>query len=38
MISMFTRTAARLRSTLDSIATPCSVNAYGRLSTFGATP
>ena len=29
MISMLTRMARRLRSTLDNIATPCSVNAYG---------
>src|SRR5579885_2669605 len=29
MISMLTRTARRVRSTLDSIATPCSVKAYG---------
>jgi hypothetical protein len=28
MISTFTRTARGLRSTLDRIATPCSVNAY----------
>src|SRR5947207_15847764 len=31
MISTFTRTARRLRSTLDNIATPCSVNAYGNV-------
>src|SRR5215471_1658117 len=31
MISMLTRTARGERSTLDSIATPCSVNAYGSL-------
>jgi len=30
MISTFTCTARMLRSTLDSIATPCSVNARGR--------
>src|SRR5437667_6582643 len=30
MISMFTRTARSLFSTLDSMATPCSVKAYGR--------
>jgi hypothetical protein len=29
MISMLTWTARRLRRTVDSIATPCSVNAYG---------
>jgi hypothetical protein len=29
MISTFTRIACRLRNTLDNIATPCSVNAYG---------
>jgi len=29
MISMFTRAAGGLRSTLDSIATPCSVKALG---------
>jgi hypothetical protein len=31
MISMFTCTARGLRSTLESIATPCSVNALGRV-------
>src|SRR5688572_1264018 len=30
MISMFTCTARGVRSTVDSIATPCSANAYGR--------
>jgi hypothetical protein len=30
MISMFTSTARGLCRTLDSIATPCSVKAYGR--------
>jgi len=30
MISMFTATARGLRRTLDSMATPCSVKAYGR--------
>jgi len=29
MIAMLTSIARRLRSTLDSIATPCSVKAYG---------
>jgi hypothetical protein len=29
MISTFTRIARLLRSTLDNIATPCSVKAYG---------
>ena len=29
MIAMFTATARLLRRTLDSIATPCSVNTYG---------
>ena len=29
MIAMFTATALLLRRTLDSIATPCSVNTYG---------
>jgi hypothetical protein len=29
MIAMFTRTAVALRKTLESIATPCSVKAYG---------
>ena len=28
MISMFTRTAVSLRSTLESMATPCSVKAW----------
>lgn len=31
MISMFTCTARSLRSTLESMATPCSVKAYGGL-------
>ena len=31
MISTFTLIARLLRSTLESIATPCSVNAYGAL-------
>jgi hypothetical protein len=30
MISTLTRTARSLRRTLDNMATPCSVNAYGR--------
>ena len=30
MISMLAATAGLLLSTLDSMATPCSVNAYGR--------
>jgi hypothetical protein len=31
-MAMFTSTARELRSTLESIATPCSVNATGRES------
>ena len=31
MISRFTRTARWPRRTLDNIATPCSVNAYGNV-------
>ena len=31
MISIFTCTARGLRKTLESMATPCSVNAFGNL-------
>ena len=31
MTSTFTRMARRLRNTLDNMATPCSVNAYGNV-------
>ena len=34
MISMLTETARLLRSTLESMATPCSVNAVTRLENF----